>query len=213
MTKSALALLAAGALSLGMTPASASTVDMTFDTLNSSVQITDQSGGGIVCYVTNCGIEATLSGSFGTPSSFSLAEGDTFSFDFIDFTFDGSTGVFPRQFDITATLAFSDPSFSATGTGTGGAWVVGGSINLDAGAGWLTWNNMPSTLTLADGTEFSIDFEDGATLFLGQPVTVGASVTAVSVAAVPLPASALVLVTGLGAIPLVGRRRRRKAAA
>ena len=69
----------------------------------SSVTLTDQSGGGRICSLTACGIEANLASSLGT--HITLDDGDTWDLDFIEFTANGTTGLSPRVFDISATLA------------------------------------------------------------------------------------------------------------
>lgn len=196
-------LLAAAVLSLGASSAHA--VTFTVDAANSSVSLTETFSG-LLCDATNCGVTAELSAGLGGTTFDLNNPGDSNSFDFLKFTGTGSGLV---SYDVTATLAFSPPELSVTSGGSGGAFLIFGSI---IGAA-LTWNNVPAVAVLADGTELNIDFEDGIGLFLGNSVTTSASVRLDEVAPspVPLPASALMLLLGLGG--LAGASRFKKKAA
>lgn len=193
-------LAAAVALFGSFGAASASTIDFTVDIPGSSVSIDSQSCG----IFGTCSVAADLATPI-SPLSFSLAEGETQEIEFIELTFFG-TGV--GSADISATLAFSAPPISSSDTGSGSYIVIGGTINLDAGGGFLTWDNGPQQYVLADGSVVEIAFEEVSGLFLGDPVTIDAYVTAISI--VPLPAGGVLLLTGLVAIPAM--RRRKKAA-
>ena len=88
------------------------------DAANSSVTLTDPSGGGIASRISSCGVEVALAGSLG--GSVSLAPGEDETFDFLEVTADGTTGFRDRRFDITATLAFTQPEvIDTTSTGQG----------------------------------------------------------------------------------------------
>lgn len=187
-------------------PAGAATaIDFTFDVDNSSVTITDQSGGGLTCFFTSCGVEAALAPGFGSPPTFALEEGQSNTFDFIEFTAGGSTFV-GRSFEISATLAFSSPaSATTTSDGSGRSFFIAGTIT----GGVLSWDDVPAFITLADGNEISIDFQDGLTILpLANSIITTATVEALSVTAVPLPAAFWLLISGLGLIGLFDRRWR-----
>ncbi|MEL6914725.1 MAG: VPLPA-CTERM sorting domain-containing protein [Pseudomonadota bacterium] len=188
-------LLAALLVFFGTLPAHA--VTFTVDTLNSSVLLTDRASG-LRCYFTNCGVSADLAaGLAGT--SFDIDTGNpSETFDFLTFTGAGSGGV---TYDVTATLAFNPPNISTTSGGSGGALLARGSIL----GGALHWTDVPRVVTFADGTEIKINFQGGAGILLGHTVTTSASVSLEKVAPVPLPASAFLLLFGLGG--LVGLRR------
>lgn len=203
------AMLALG-LAFGSSAVQATTVAFTVDASASSVSIT-QTTAGRLCVETRCRITASLApGLDGT--SFLLDEGDSMSFDFLQFR---GRGTGAATYDVFATLAFSTPSLSVTGGATGFAGLFVGSIV----AGVLTWNDLPQTITLADGTEFTVGFEGGLTILNGRRVTTGASVALTSgpngdpaggVPPIPLPAGVVLLLTGLGG--LAAMRLRRKAA-
>ena len=192
-------LTAAAVIALGATSAQA----ITFTEDGSSVTLTD-SGSGLVCFITNCGVSAALaSGLDGMTFDLDNA-GDMNSFDFLTFTGQGS-GL--TAFDITATLAFNPPSLSTTSGGSGGALLKRGTII----GGTLTWDDVPETYVLSDGSELSVVFAGCTFIFCGDDVTTSASVTLDSVgetSPVPLPASALMLLAGIGG--LVGSKRLRK---
>jgi hypothetical protein len=131
--------------------------------------------------------------------SFSLALGESETFDFFDVTVGGLLG--GGTADITATLAFDEPPSSGTGTGTGSWFTFLGILS----AGALTWDTQPSPINLSDGGSFEIQFSDICEFGLGNTATVLATVTNTS-APVPEPATALLLVSGL--VGIAGFRKR-----
>ena len=196
-------------------PARSASIDFTVDTANTSVSITDQSGGGIVCFLTNCGVEAAIAS--GLPASFSVDEATTHSLDFITWTANGTTGFSGRSFDVEATLAFSFPTGATTTSGGNGfAYFLSGTII----AGALHWDNVPQQFTLGDGSVIDVDFEGGLSILpLVGSITTDAYVTVESIGSVsspsaaPLPAAAPLFGSGLGLLGLLGWHRKRKAAA
>ena len=189
------------ALAAAIAAPAAYATTFTVDAANSSVTLT-QTGTGFFCSLTNCGVEAQLaSGLAGT--SFDLSNvGDSNTFDFLTFTGSGTGGAI---YDITATLAFDPPSFSVTGGGSGGVAVFGGYI----AAGALFWTDMPTTVVLADGSEVRVDYQGGIGFLLGTSTTTSASLTLESLpAAVPLPASGVLMMAGIGGLFAMRRKRR-----
>jgi hypothetical protein len=205
-------LFAAAALAAASTAASAASIDFTFDVAGSDVSVTPS--GGLGCETTQgdptpC-ITASLASSFGTPSMVTVEEGweNRYTFDFLTFTGHGWGGF--EGYNVSATLAFSDPS-EATTIGNGGAGVgliLGGYIT----GGYLHWNDVPQFISLANGSEVWISFESGVELFAGKSTTTEATIKVKSVAVpnelapVPLPAGVLLLLGGLGT--LAGLRRK-----
>jgi hypothetical protein len=197
-------IVTAMAAGLAAAPAAEAGLLFTVDVGGSSVSLTDQAGGGAVCFFTNCGIEVALALDPLAPPSFDLDTGDVAAFDFLTFTADGTTGVIPRIFDITATLAFvSPPGADTTGNGGGFGFFLGGFIT----AGNLTWSNVPQEILLADGSTISVDFQGGTGILLGHSFTTRASVTGINI--VPEPAGLVLLGSGLLALGVGLRRRRR----
>jgi len=193
-------LITAAVVAFGMAlPAAAATLTFDIDTAGSGVSLTET---GSFCLTSSCGVDGSLAAGFG--SSFTLAEGESITFDFL--TFDG-VGTGAAMYNIDATLAFSSPTAAVSSGGAGGALSIGGSIL----AGLLLWDSSPQTVTLSDGTSFTVAFEGGIGILLGNSVSTSATVTLNSigdVSAVPLPASALLLIGGLGALGVARRRKK-----
>ncbi len=73
-------------------------------------------------------------------------------------------------------------------------------------AGVLTWTSVtPQNTTLPNGSEVAFDFQGGSGLFLGRSETSTASITGISI--VPLPAGGLLLLSALGGIAALRRRK------
>lgn len=199
-----LAVISASAIALSAGAASAATLNFEIDLANSSVTLTETGGGGLTCWITSCGIEASLAPGLTSASPFALGEGETESFDFIKFSGDGTTGLTGRSFEITATLAFTTPASSTTSGGSGTAYLLGGYIT----AGSLYWNDVPASIVLDDGSEITVNFAGGHGLLLDgkKTYTSGASVTVDSIAPIPLPAAGLLLLGGLGTLGILRRR-------
>ncbi len=172
------------------------------DLAGSSVTLTDQSGGGRICSLTSCGIEANLAS--GLAGNITLDDGDTWNLDFIEFTANGTTGLAARSFDISATLAFTNPvGIDTTSTGNGGGFFISGIIT----GGVLRWNDVPVVYTLADGSRIEVDFQDGISLLpLTKSVVTEASVyyrTGRGAASpVPEPGAAVLFAAGIAVVSL-----------
>jgi hypothetical protein len=153
-------------------------------------------------------IDADASGAVGT--GFSLAEGETSDwFDFFSLTASGIA--LDESYTVNATLAFAEPGGFSSTSGTGEFSTFFGAIS----AGSLDWgSDQFSSVSLADGTEYTVELEQGAAIVLGDSATIRARVTLDSVVApVPLPASALLLLAGVGGLGAMRLRKKQAAAA
>lgn len=152
-------------------------------------------------------VETTLHESL-AGNQFSLAVGESHTFDFFDFT--TPTGL--EKVDFTATLAFLSPGITS-GTGTGRLRHISAAdpvlpvLSLFK----LTWDQ-PGLIELANGDSFELAFSELKDItLLDTTQTVQATVTAVSIggaASVPAPAPLALLVMGLMGLGLNGYRRR-----
>ncbi len=154
----------------------------------------------------DCISESLADGLIGT--TFELNNvGDSETFDFLTFTGNG-TG-FYENYTASATLAFEAPTIDASSGGTAGVvGVIGGFI----GAGALRWEDVPVDVAFGHTGIVTIDFQDGRAILPGSSITTTATVTLkqADISPVPLPATGLLLLGGMGG--LVAMRRKKKAA-
>ena len=150
-----------------------------------------------------CSISATLNPDLDS-MAFALNLGQSTTFDFFKISVGGFGGAFA---EVRAMLAFDLPSSEAVEAGgTGAFFTLGGVLS----GGMLAWNSLPSIITGADGSQFSVDFSDLTGLTIGNSATVSATITASSVAHTPVavPEPGTIALLGLGILVLVGIRRR-----
>jgi len=151
-------------------------------------------------------IEANLVSDLGS-QVFSLAEGESKTFDFFTLTSDGGFG----SFNVAAKLAFDKPADAGAADATGSGWALVVSGLFDASLGKFFWDYgvLPDFLTTINGSVFSVDFSDGFQFAASDSATIQATVTAVSV--VPVPAALVLMLSGLFGLGALGRFRSNRA--
>ena len=147
---------------------------ITFDVAAAPFSSAKATLGSSVCI--RCSINATLaSGLHGT--AFTLDAGESATFDFFRLSVNGIGAALAG---VTATLGFDSPSgTSITADGDGMFVTFAGIVS----AGVLVWNDLPTLVSMGDGSLFSVSFSDVAGFTLGNFADVTATVTVLRTAA------------------------------
>jgi hypothetical protein len=190
------ALLTAGALGATVLAGNAeATILFEIDAANSWVSVTSTP-------VSGKGLNAFLAGGV-NERSFSLDEGQSATFNFLRLSGKGVEGT--GTYYISAQLAFARPLETPAAVGHGGGVYAHYQGVVDAGT--LTWTDMPTLITLKDGSVISVDFEDGWRL-RDERAIVRATVRLVEEAtAVAEPGTVAMIGAGLAGMGFAGRRR------
>lgn len=202
VTKSIQAFVGVAALGLaGIATAEPVYFDLAGDDKSSvAVELTGKS-----CLLSSCGVEATLNqGLDGLKNSLSAGQSWSFNFFSLDFY-----GIGAGSGTIQASLGFDAPSDAPTATGSGGGSFLSAFF---FSAGNLTWTKQPGVFTLANGSSYSVKFQDLYGVSLGDNVNVRALLTLNSEpTSVPEPGTLALLGLGLLGTGLARRKMARKA--
>jgi hypothetical protein len=167
-----------------------------------SVNLTDKS-----CLLSNCGVVAALNPNLDNLTK-TLSAGQSWSFNFFSLDF---YGIGAGSGTINAALGFDAPSDAPTATGSGGGSFLSAFF---FSAGNLIWTQQPGIFTLANGSSYSVKFQDLYGVSLGDNVNVRALLTLNSEpTSVPEPGTLALLGLGLLGTGLAKRKLARKTAA
>lgn len=182
----------AGVMALGLS-VQANAVPVTFSIDAANSWATPSSGSGVTI---------ALNPHLGSESAL-LSAGQRWAFDFFSITVPWFSSGEGR---VSASLAFDEPSSApnATGAGRGEYW------NFLITGGELTWIRQPGLFSLADGTVYSVLFENLHGITVGKTVDVRAYLT---LHTEPVPAPGTLALLGLGMLGVILASRRQLAAA
>jgi hypothetical protein len=123
--------------------------------------------------------------------AFALEPGQSMTFDFFSIAVQGIGGAVG---EVTASLAFDDPSgITVTGSGAGAFVTLRGLLT----AGMLGWANAPWSVTSADGSQFTVAFSDVSAFGLGNSAQITATVSSLAAASVDEPSIAGLLLAAI----------------
>lgn len=164
--------------------------------------------GGDFCFPGNCKLDGSIKGgSFDLNTVGEIASlSDLFDWRVLT-TSPWATGA--GKYSVNATLNFSSPSPASTsGSGYAGFITLLGSVS----AGVLAWTSGSGIVDFTDGYRLSYTLNDALKLGFETGTTTGASFTLEEAPApVPLPASALLLLGGMGVLGGIRAKRQRTA--
>jgi len=200
MTKfSIIGVAGVAAAALMATSANAASMLFQFDAANSSITVTQNDQH---CFP-GCSLTASLTTPF---DDLTVDEGTSQTFDFAKFHI--GNGIGAGSATIQATLAFITPDVGpASSTGSANYFTIFGALD----GGNLTWNSI-APITTADGSVFSVAFNNLHGLTLGSRVTDGVTISVDHVGnqtpAVPEPATWGLFLAGFGLCGQALRRRK-----